>query len=171
MQLPTSQARRPGGHGGPASAAGTDLGRDADELSRVIHGMPDAAARGAFARTLRSVVDWRGQVVTMRDRAYLTDEVPVLLVWGAHDGIIPVRHAELAAAAMPNARAGDLRGGRATSRTTPTRSASSHALVDFVARPNPPTTCRPGAGPSCVPRVRSGVDHEDNDGPDLTLLG
>lgn len=85
-------------------AVGLDLGRDADELQRVFDGLPDGAARGAFSRTLRSVVDWRGQVVTMRDRAYLTLDVPTLIVWGAHDGVIPATHAELAREALPTAR-------------------------------------------------------------------
>lgn len=85
-------------------ALGVDLGRDADELQRVFDGLPDGAARGAFSRTLRSVVDWRGQVVTMRDRAYLTLDVPTMIIWGAHDGVIPVAHAELARDALPTAQ-------------------------------------------------------------------
>ncbi len=81
--------------------SGTDLGRDAEELGRVLDALPDMAARGAFSRTLRSVVDWRGQVVTMLDRSYLTEAMAVLLVWGAHDAVIPVTHAHIAHAAMP----------------------------------------------------------------------
>ena len=84
--------------------SGTDLGRDAEELSRVLDALPDVASRGAFSRTLRSVVDWRGQVVTMLDRSYLAEAMPVLLVWGAHDAVIPVSHAHLAHDAMPGSR-------------------------------------------------------------------
>ncbi len=80
--------------------SGHDLGRDADELRRVFEGLPDGASRGAFTRTLRSVVDWRGQLVTMLDRCYLTASIPTLLVWGRHDGIIPVAHAYRAHEAM-----------------------------------------------------------------------
>src|SRR3954468_4177803 len=69
--------------------SGTDIGRDAEELGRVLDALPDVAARGAFSRTLRSVVDWRGQVVTMLDRSYLAEAMAVLLVWGAHDAVIP----------------------------------------------------------------------------------
>ena len=58
----------------------------------------------AFARTLRAVVDWRGQVVTMLDRCYLTESVPVQLIWGSHDSVIPVSHARMAHAAMPGAQ-------------------------------------------------------------------
>lgn len=82
----------------------TGLGRDAEELSRILDALPDVAARGAFSRTLQSVVDWRGQVVTMLDRSYLAEAMPVLLVWGAHDAIIPVAHAQIAHEAMPGSR-------------------------------------------------------------------
>jgi pimeloyl-ACP methyl ester carboxylesterase len=84
--------------------SGTDIGRDAEELSRVLDALPDVATRGAFSRTLRSVVDWRGQVVTMLDRSYLAEAMPVLLVWGAHDAVIPVAHAQIAHDAMPGSR-------------------------------------------------------------------
>ena len=85
-------------------AVGNDLGRDADEIARVLHGMPDPGRRVAFTRTLRAVVDRRGQLVTMLDRAYLAQAMPVLLVWGDRDGIIPVAHAHIAHAAMPASR-------------------------------------------------------------------
>jgi pimeloyl-ACP methyl ester carboxylesterase len=83
---------------------GTDLGRDTEEILKVFDALPDAAARRAILRTLRSGVDWRGQVITMLDRAYLTEGMPTLLLWGAHDAIIPVEHAHLAADAMPGSR-------------------------------------------------------------------
>ena len=50
----------------------TDLGQDAPELLNLVDALPDATSRSAFIRTLRAVVDWRGQVVTMLDRCYLT---------------------------------------------------------------------------------------------------
>lgn len=84
--------------------SGTDLGRDAEELSRVLDALPEVAARGAFSRTLQSVVDWRGQVVTMLDRSYLAEAMPVLLIWGAHDAVIPVAHAQIAHEAMPGSQ-------------------------------------------------------------------
>jgi alpha/beta hydrolase fold len=43
-------------------------------------------------------------VITMLDRCYLTRGMPTLLVWGAHDAIIPISHARLAHAAMPGSR-------------------------------------------------------------------
>ncbi|WP_030608276.1 alpha/beta fold hydrolase [Streptomyces sclerotialus] len=83
---------------------GTDLGQDARVLARLVDALPDAASRNAFVRSLRAVVDWRGQAVTMLDRCYLAEGMPTLLLWGARDGVIPVRHAQRAHAAMPGSR-------------------------------------------------------------------
>ncbi len=83
---------------------GTGLGRDADDLVRLVDALPDATARSAFVRTLRGAVDWRGQVVTMLDRCYLTRGMPTLLMWGTKDSVLPVRHARIAHAAMPHSR-------------------------------------------------------------------
>jgi len=83
---------------------GNDLGHETPDLMRVLAALPEAGARSAFLRTLRAVVDWRGQVVTMLDRSYLTQGMPVQLIWGERDPVIPVTHARLAQAAMPGSR-------------------------------------------------------------------
>jgi pimeloyl-ACP methyl ester carboxylesterase len=77
------------------------LGRDAEELLAVFDALPDTSARQAILRTLRSSVDWRGQVITMLDRAYLAEGIPTLIIWGRRDAIIPLGHGRLAHAAMP----------------------------------------------------------------------
>ncbi|WP_329125735.1 alpha/beta fold hydrolase [Streptomyces sp. NBC_01465] len=82
----------------------TGLGLDAPDLIGLVDALPDARSRSAFTRTLRAVVDWRGQVVTMLDRCYLTQGIPTLLVWGARDSVLPVRHAHTAYEAMPGSR-------------------------------------------------------------------
>ncbi|WP_128375773.1 alpha/beta fold hydrolase [Streptomyces cavernae] len=82
----------------------TDLGQDASELLTVVDALPDATSRSAFIRTLRAVVDWRGQVVTMLDRCYLTQGMPTMLIWGDRDSVVPVRHAYGAHEAMPGSR-------------------------------------------------------------------
>jgi pimeloyl-ACP methyl ester carboxylesterase len=82
----------------------SDLGVDAEDLMRVFDTLPDIVSRRAFVRTLRSVVDWRGQAITMLDRCYLTQGMPTLLVWGARDAVIPCQHAHIAHAAMPGSR-------------------------------------------------------------------
>ena len=82
----------------------TALGRDAVEILAVFDALPDTQARRAILRTLRSGVDWRGQVITMLDRAYLAEGMPTLIVWGRHDAIIPLGHGRLAHAALPGSR-------------------------------------------------------------------
>ncbi len=79
----------------------TALGRDAEEILAVFDALPDAEARRAILRTLRSGVDWQGQVITMLDRAYLAQGVPTLIVWGRRDAIIPLGHGRLAQLAFP----------------------------------------------------------------------
>ncbi|MFG2944865.1 alpha/beta fold hydrolase [Streptomyces adustus] len=81
-----------------------DLAQDAPDLLTVVDSLPDDTARNAFIRTLRAVVDWRGQVVTMLDRCYLTEGMPTMLLWGDRDSVVPVRHAHGAHRAMPGSR-------------------------------------------------------------------
>jgi pimeloyl-ACP methyl ester carboxylesterase len=82
----------------------TKFGRDAADVVGLLEGFRDPHALSAFARTLRSVVDRRGQFVTMLDRSYLMQSVPMQLIWGDEDLIIPVSHARMAHAAMPGSR-------------------------------------------------------------------
>ena len=82
----------------------TKVGHDLPEGLRVLAELPEPTASSAFSRTLRAVVDWRGQVVTMLGRCYLTQSVPVQLVWGEDDSVIPVAHARMAHSAMPGSR-------------------------------------------------------------------
>ena len=77
---------------------------DLDEVARIYDSFKDPSARAAIRHVVRSVVDWRGQIVTMADRAYLTEEMPMAVVWGRDDMVIPVRHANTAAALAPKAR-------------------------------------------------------------------
>ena len=92
---------------GPAGAVGTVLGRglslvglrpnaDVAEVGRGYASLADPERRTAFLATLRSVVGTRGQRVNAGDRLYLAEGVPVLLVWGDRDPIIPVSHARAA---------------------------------------------------------------------------
>ena len=87
-----------------AMVGSTGLGHDLPDILRVLRDLPEPTASSAFTRTLRAVVDWRGQVVTMLDRCYLTESVPVQLIWGEQDVVIPVSHALMAHAAMPGSR-------------------------------------------------------------------
>ena len=60
--------------------------------------------RHAFLRTLRAVIDPRGQSVSALDRLYLAASLPTLIVWGEQDSIIPVEHAHAAHEILPHSR-------------------------------------------------------------------
>jgi pimeloyl-ACP methyl ester carboxylesterase len=80
------------------------LTRDLDEVACIYDSFKDPYARAAIRHVVRAVVDWRGQIVTMADRAYLTQEMPMGVIWGRDDKVIPVRHASNAAALAADAR-------------------------------------------------------------------
>jgi pimeloyl-ACP methyl ester carboxylesterase len=82
----------------------TRLGRDIPDVLRVLADLPEPTAGAAFTRTLRAVVDWRGQMVTMLDRCYLAEAVPTQIIWGTEDVVVPVSHARMAHAAMPGSQ-------------------------------------------------------------------
>jgi pimeloyl-ACP methyl ester carboxylesterase len=60
--------------------------------------------RQAFLRTLRSVVDFRGQAVSALNRLCLHGFLPALIISGDQDRVIPVEHARAAHRTLPNSR-------------------------------------------------------------------
>lgn len=66
--------------------------------------LSDPGTRQAFLRTLRSVVDYRGQAVSALNRLPLRAELPTLLIWGDRDAIIPVEHGYAAHEALPGSQ-------------------------------------------------------------------
>lgn len=99
----TSLARADALPGVPARLAPRNLIVDHQDLLRIVSDLAETHAHRAFIRTLRAVVDWRGQTITMLDRAYLTERLPMLIVWGDKDTVIPAHHAAIAGAAIPHA--------------------------------------------------------------------
>jgi pimeloyl-ACP methyl ester carboxylesterase len=73
-----------------------------DELVSSYASLADADRRTAFLATVRSVVGLNGQTVRAADRLYLAKDLPVLLIWGAEDPIIPVEHARAAHRLLPD---------------------------------------------------------------------
>ena len=71
---------------------GLKAGTDIAEMARGHASLADRDARAAFVHTLRTMVDPGGQRVNARDRLYLAENVPFLLIWGARDSVIPVGH-------------------------------------------------------------------------------
>jgi pimeloyl-ACP methyl ester carboxylesterase len=66
--------------------------------------LADAGTREAFVHTCRSVLDPRGQRIDARDRLYLAADLPLLVVWGRKDSIIPVAHGKALADSVPGTR-------------------------------------------------------------------
>jgi acetyl esterase/lipase len=66
--------------------------------------LTDRASRRAFLRTLRSVVDHRGQAVCALSRLHCNADLPALIITGDRDRVIPVAHAHAAHAALPGSR-------------------------------------------------------------------
>ena len=86
------------------SRSGVRHARDLGEVADIYDSFKDPRTRAAIRHVTRAVVDWKGQIVTMADRAYLTEAMPMLVVWGADDLVIPVAHASNASALAPTAR-------------------------------------------------------------------
>jgi pimeloyl-ACP methyl ester carboxylesterase len=100
---------------GPGAIAGSALARglaavglrpnaDVAEVARGYASLSDPGRRAAFLATLRAVVGTDGQRVAAGDRLYLAEGVPVLILWGRGDRIIPVHHGERAHLAIPGSR-------------------------------------------------------------------
>lgn len=132
--------------------------RDLDEVADSYTMMCDPAARQAVRNAARQVVDWRGQVVTMTDRAYLTRLMPTCVVWGERDRVIPSAHARTVAEYAPGAEVHVLeRSGHFPHKDHPERFVRT--VLDFVASTSPASyhrgrwrgLMRRGRGPVLTP--------------------
>ena len=77
---------------------------DLAEVARGYATLRDAERRKAFLATLRAVVDMEGQRIAALDRLYLAEALPLLILWGENDPIIPVEHGREAHAQLPGSR-------------------------------------------------------------------
>jgi pimeloyl-ACP methyl ester carboxylesterase len=77
-----------------ASRADQPALRDLAEVAEMVENLKDPRARRALRHVVRACVDLRGQIITMVDRAYLTQEMPLCVIWGTEDPVIPAKHAE-----------------------------------------------------------------------------
>src|ERR1700761_6407115 len=77
---------------------------DLAEVGRAYASLADADRRKAFLSTLHAVVGTDGQRVAALDRLYLAETLPMLIVWGERDPIIPVGHGRAAHAQLPGSR-------------------------------------------------------------------
>ena len=99
--------------------------------------LADAKTRKAFLATLRSVVDHTGQRVSAHDRLHLTAQrIPVMVIWGDRDPIIPIRHAHATHDLLPQARLEVFEGaGHFPHNHQPHRFART--LIDFLESSDP----------------------------------
>ena len=114
------------------------IGRSAGArgLREGLKSLGDAEGRRAFLHTARAVIDPAGQRIDARDRLYLSDGIPSLLVWGDRDPIIPVEHGREAHRLMPGSRLVEFPGaGHFPHVDDPERFAA--LLRDFVASTEP----------------------------------
>jgi pimeloyl-ACP methyl ester carboxylesterase len=90
--------------GGLLGRLGLRAGTDIEEIARGHATLADAGARAAFVQTLRSVVEPGGQRVNAANRLYLAEPLPLLVIWGQHDSLIPVAHAHETHELLPSSR-------------------------------------------------------------------
>jgi pimeloyl-ACP methyl ester carboxylesterase len=90
--------------GGILSRLGLRAGPDLEEMWRGYASLCDVEARAAFIHTLRTVIEPAGQRVSALDRLYLAAEMPMLIIWGERDPIIPFAHGAAATAEAPGSR-------------------------------------------------------------------
>jgi len=81
--------------------------RPSRDVTQAWHGftsLADADTRRAFLATTRSVIDPGGQTVTAHGRLPMAAEIPILMVWGTRDRMIPSWHATTAQQAIAGSR-------------------------------------------------------------------
>ena len=128
---------------GAGAATGRFLARMGLAPSADLQGMADGIASledadtcRAFLHTARSIIDLGGQRVDASDKLYLVGDLPVMLVWGERDPMIPVAHGRAAHALMPKSRLEVFeRAGHFPFRDEPARFAA--LLHDFIETTEP----------------------------------
>lgn len=108
--------------------------------------LADPAARTAFLATLQGVVDVSGQRVSALGRLPAAAHLPVLLVWGDRDRVIPVAHGRDAHALLPQSRLVVFPGaGHEPHRFDPERFAE--LVLGFARETSATSSRRPGRNP------------------------
>jgi pimeloyl-ACP methyl ester carboxylesterase len=75
-----------------------------EEMWRHYRSLSDGPTRQAFLRTVRGVIDHRGQAVSALNRLNTRMTFPVMAIWGDRDAMIPVAHAYAAQQIRPDVR-------------------------------------------------------------------
>ncbi len=80
-------------------------GLSASYRERMLEFYQSPGAKQSLLNTLRAGVNLNGQFITFSDAELQKLSLPVLLVWGQQDNVLPVQHIHRAAKVMPNSRA------------------------------------------------------------------
>jgi pimeloyl-ACP methyl ester carboxylesterase len=83
---------------------GLDLPPGPLEVLTGFASLADPGTREAFVHTCRAVLDHRGQRIDARDRLYLARDLPLFVVWGRRDAIIPYEHGLALVEEVPGTR-------------------------------------------------------------------
>ncbi len=73
-------------------------------LGRMGRSLMSHDGRAAFVSATRFSIKPRGQLGNMIEHGFVPDDLPTLIVWSAHDPIIPVSHAITTHHALPGSR-------------------------------------------------------------------
>lgn len=86
------------------SALGFHESTEFRQKRAMLRSLSDMSARGSFLDTLRGVVNVQGQLVNGAERLDQVGDIPVLVVWGDRDPMLPISHADVVTEALPHAR-------------------------------------------------------------------
>lgn len=121
---------------GRVRGAGVERARSFEHVAQHLECLADKENRRAFVETARTVLDLRGQKIDCRNRLYLAQGLPSLIVWGGRDRFIPVTHAGRAHEAMIDSRLEIFESaGHFPHRDEPERFV--RVLLDFIATTDP----------------------------------
>jgi len=115
-----------------------------DDLAELMAMNAQVGSARAFARTVRDLVDWRGQRRRFSQRAHeIHSPPPIAVIWGARDRVIPAKHAEALAALIDGVQVTVLEGcGHHLHVEQPALFA--RAARQFLDAPTPPVAWRRG---------------------------
>jgi pimeloyl-ACP methyl ester carboxylesterase len=106
----------------------------------------------ALARTVKDVVDWRGQTRHVLHRIHQVERLPAIgLFWGDRDRVIPIEHGRALCSMLDNCTLWELEGGTHFLHWQAPK-ALAEALLTFLARGDlQPCVLRKGDHPRCRP--------------------
>jgi pimeloyl-ACP methyl ester carboxylesterase len=119
-----------------AQRVGLRESADLAQTWRSFVALKNPVGRRTFLHTVRDIIDVGGQRVSAMDRLYLAAELPMLIVWGEKDPLIPASHAHRAHEVVAGSRLEIFAGaGHYPYIEDPERFAA--VLIDFVRTTTP----------------------------------